>query len=157
MYIRSSYLAPVLDKTQFPKLIQKAVDVLSGVEFDAIAIRGNSGALFGGALSLRMDKALWLVRKDMDNAHSGYILEGDIHAERFIILDDLVATGITVRNIYQNVMRFHPTPSKLELMGLYTYLPNSSYNTVTPQVLIPPTDSQLARLISNIDSITIKA
>lgn len=72
-------------------------------DFDVV-VHGNSGVSIGfAALALSdFDSAfnLFLLRKDNDNSH-GAPFEGPAHRDmaRYIILDDFVSTGNTVRRI----------------------------------------------------------
>jgi len=48
----------------------------SGIEFDAIAFRGNSGALLASPLATLLKKHLILVRKNTADSHSYTTVEG---------------------------------------------------------------------------------
>jgi len=117
--IHSSYLAPLFTPKSLRHILDDAQNILSAVNFDSIAVRGSSGLLVGGALADRMNKGLFLIRKEPEHSHSGFIIEGDSDYRKYIILDDLVCTGMTVRVIRTAMETFMPLT---ELVGAYIYL-----------------------------------
>ena len=52
-------------------------DKAAGSPIDAIAVRGNSGTLVGGALSMATGIPVITIRKPGDNTHSSYRIECD--------------------------------------------------------------------------------
>lgn len=84
--MRSNYLHDVLTGERLKAKVETAVRVLREFEqkqpFDAIAVRGNSGTIFGGALAMMLDKGLILVRKPGESSHSYLDVEGDVDASR---------------------------------------------------------------------------
>jgi orotate phosphoribosyltransferase len=77
--------------------------VLSKYEYDAIAVRGISGLMLGPTLSVLCDKSLIVVRKHDEDRHSTNVCEGDRGAKRYIIVDDFISDGDTVRAIYKDI------------------------------------------------------
>lgn len=71
--------------------------------FDAIACQGWSGALVAPVIALRLNKPLVIVRKQGDNGHSCYAIEGYLRTRSYIIVDDFCASGQTVRRIIDNL------------------------------------------------------
>jgi orotate phosphoribosyltransferase len=99
------YLAPLLD--QVGGLERKAVEVsraLQGLEFETIVVTGVSGLLVGPLVSVWMDKRLVVVRRTIScrNTHSSYWVEGP-NPGRWIFLDDLIATGKTLRRVRRRI------------------------------------------------------
>src|SRR4051812_10409313 len=72
---------------RFFETLHDIINVLSRYDFDAIAFRGLSGALFAPTVAMKMGKTLIAVRKK-STIHSSRIVEGDYNARRYIILDD---------------------------------------------------------------------
>lgn len=95
MAIKSQYLSTILSAPTFSQGIKNAKSKLKGKKFEAIAITGNSGAIFGGALAYSMKKKLILVRKAADTTHSRYGVEGDFSVKSYIFVDDRKVTGNT--------------------------------------------------------------
>ena len=72
------------------------------LEFDAIVCRGVSGLLIAPIVAMRLNKTLIVVRKG-EKTHSAYTVEGDHGAKRYLILDDFIDGGDTVRAIIKCV------------------------------------------------------
>lgn len=96
------YLYTPFDLDRFQKKINAAIKALKDVNFDAIAFRGNSGALFAAPLALAMKKPLLMVRKK-NTSHANRVVEGFVATNRYIIVDDFVALGTTIREIVQHI------------------------------------------------------
>lgn len=75
----------------------------SKLEFDTIAVRGMSGALIGPILAYVLNKHLIVIRKDGENTHSSYKVEGNVNARKVLIVDDFVSTGETVQEIIDKI------------------------------------------------------
>jgi len=88
-------------------------------EFDAIAFRGNSGAMVAPALAMELNKYLVMVRKPNDGSHSDARVEGVIGCNyRYLIVDDTVSSGVTVVTIQKEILRVSPAA---ECVGILTY------------------------------------
>lgn len=92
------------------------VKFLRGFKFDAIAFRGMSGALLAAPLAMTMKKTLMLVRKEGDINHSKRMVEGDRSCKSYVIVDDFIAGGDTVKSIYDAVEIFAP---KAKCLGVF--------------------------------------
>jgi len=99
--ITSYYLERVLTPEGLRDAVTRVVRVLrEDVKlntFDAIAFRGVSGALVAPAVAVAVGKPLIVVRKS--EASHGRPVEGAITAKRYVIVDDFVGAGGTVRAI----------------------------------------------------------
>lgn len=93
-------------------------EILRQFEFDAIAFRGLSGALFAPTVALALNKTLLAVRKGEQN-HSCRMVEGDYAALRYVMLDDMVSSGDTVRAMHKEIEREMPWA---KCIGLLQYL-----------------------------------
>jgi adenine/guanine phosphoribosyltransferase-like PRPP-binding protein len=95
-----------------PSALQDAInasrDILKKYTFDAFAFRGMSGALLAAPFALAFDKGLILVRKENDNSHSRMLVEGMHTAKQYVIIDDFIASGATIRAILKDVEVFAP-------------------------------------------------
>jgi orotate phosphoribosyltransferase len=103
--IVSDYFEEALHPSCLRILIRRAMRYLkkAKVEFDTIVFRGVSGMLFGPTLAVYMNKAMIVVRKD-EARHSKHSVEGNRATEKYIIVDDFIATGETVKNIALKIM-----------------------------------------------------
>lgn len=105
----------------FSHVVDYVVDCLKPVEFDTIVFRGFSGALVGPTVALQMEKQWALVRKPGDNAHSNNSIEGFVKG-KFVILDDFIVTGTTIRAIVEAVS--HQPPFSFRLNESEELVPN---------------------------------
>jgi orotate phosphoribosyltransferase len=101
--IVSHYFKEALHPTMLRWLVNRAVRELkkADVDFDTIAFRGVSGALFGPPLAVRMNKSMLVVRKE--SSHSVYPIEGNKATQKYIIVDDFVSSGATVLTIKEKI------------------------------------------------------
>jgi orotate phosphoribosyltransferase-like protein len=96
MRLPSIYSIPLCEATDIAaKIIEP---ILS--EFDTIVVRGLSGIIPGTLLADRFGKQLCVVRKPDERHHTGARMEGRV-GEKYIILDDFVASGDTLLAILQ--------------------------------------------------------
>jgi adenine/guanine phosphoribosyltransferase-like PRPP-binding protein len=107
-YCHVGYLRELLPTDRLRATVDEVAAVLQQYDFDAIAFRGMSGALLAPPLALKLDKSLLMVRKEDVNSHSGYPVEGDLAAMRYVIVDDVVDSGLTLKKIVQRVAKFAP-------------------------------------------------
>ena len=121
MIIQScSHLKSVLDPSTRQGVIKKAIEELTPIAqtFDAVAFCGNSGALVAPIVADALNKTILLVRKSGIDCASYEIVEGAV-ASRYIIIDDLVCSGKTLRHIQQSIKKHHFAMS--ECSGIYLY------------------------------------
>lgn len=110
MKCHSSYLHSALDRDKIDLTVNTLIHLIDECEFhfDAIAFTGMSGALIAPLVAQRLQKELLLVRKAGDGSHSGYIVEGGLDCTKFIIIDDLIMSGNTIRNLLEKVKTVCP-------------------------------------------------
>lgn len=131
--IKSGYLKSVFHREKFTQIIDRlCADIKeSGVEFDTIVFRGSSGALVAPTLSMRLDKEMLMVRKE-DNNHSCYKIEGYVGSKGFIVVDDLICSGGTLNEIFNQVRNHKDYPiSHAPCVGIFLYhnYGDKSFNT----------------------------
>ena len=117
---QASYLTNILPRVEADKTVSKAVAALSGIDFDTIAVRGVSGLLIGPVLAHLMGKELLVIRKgdSVERSTSYHLIEGHIAVKRYIIADDLIASGSTCVRIIHAVRKEAP---KATLVGILLY------------------------------------
>jgi adenine/guanine phosphoribosyltransferase-like PRPP-binding protein len=118
MAIRSNYLSILFSSESFHNALLKAKNDLKGKHFDAFAVRGSSGMIFGGALAELMGKQLILVRKPKDSTHAWRTVEGDDSIKTYIFVDDCIDTGHTFKTVYRKIRKEFP---KMKIVGAYLY------------------------------------
>jgi hypothetical protein len=116
--IHSGYLHKILDADCLKREVSAAIEILRSVNFDAIAVIGSSGTIFGGALSYATGKPLILVRKENDASHSNFQAEGDPVLRTYLFVDDTVATGASRSKVKWSIRHEFP---HMEYVGTYTY------------------------------------
>lgn len=153
--VKSSYLHSALEPQRVKKFVAAAAKLLRPMSFEAIAFRGMSGALVAPILAYSLQKSLIMVRKpeDFHSSHSSSRVEGDINAGNYLIVDDQVATGRTVRTILEDVEVFAP---EAKCIGILLYNNFLQYGDelklmspercgYTPQIQIPESTKQCAQ------------
>lgn len=87
------------------KVLNSCVDQLNqlSLAFDAIAFSGMSGALIAPTLADLLGKELILVRKPSDNSHSYDTVQGFRDGVSYIVVDDFISTGKTVKYIIDTI------------------------------------------------------
>lgn len=117
--IQSTYLHDVLDIKQRSKIISKVVNNLKRLKSEyAIACCGMSGMLIAPEVAGRLNKPLWIVRKK-ENSHAYYKVEGKRLQVNYIIIDDQIASGNTIRYIIKNINHSMKCAKKLKKIILY--------------------------------------
>ena len=78
--------------------------MMRDLEADAIVVTGKSGISLAFALKMLIDVPVVVVRKKGENSH-GSSIEGDgfTDVQKYIVLDDFVSSGATVRQIQQDM------------------------------------------------------
>jgi hypoxanthine phosphoribosyltransferase len=104
-----SHTQQVFDPESFKALVKntsKALGILKKkLKFNCLAATGNSGNLLAGALSYKLGLPLLIVRKNNDHCHDDLKVNGFRPDEvvRYLIIDDLVSSGNTVRRIMDQI------------------------------------------------------
>ncbi len=102
----SSYLYDIYHPATFKKLVdrvaKKVVKLKKKLKFNAIAFSGSSGAALAYPVSALTKIPLIHVRKK-GKTHGDDIEGGGHEIKRYIILDDFIDTGATVKRIYNQI------------------------------------------------------
>lgn len=104
--IRTDYLDRVYSKkylTLIPRVLKKAQQIRAKTPFDAIAFTGSSGAAVAYPLSFLLKVPLIHIRKKDGNHYGGGKIEGTISSQRYLIVDDFINTGKTIKRIEQTI------------------------------------------------------
>ncbi len=117
----SSHTCHVLNHKVRNKIIIKAVCDLRKMsdQFDSIACCGTSGLMVVPQIAELLNKNIILVRKKNEKCYSDFAIEG-VKPFRYIILDDLICSGNTVRHIQRSISDEH---HRTICVGLYCYMP----------------------------------
>lgn len=114
------YLQPVFQLKERRQTVDRVIAALreQAIEFDAFACRGLSGLLIAPIVAMEMHKTLLVIRKDeKPTPHSDRKVEGDIGARKYVIVDDLISSGNTVKDIIRLIREV----SQAECVGIVRY------------------------------------
>lgn len=106
-FIVSNYLNDLFDITKRNKIIKKLLRQIRYLrlkqQVDGIVVRGVSGLLIGPIIAHKTKLPLAIIRKE-DDSHSPFRIEGIIKTN-YIILDDLINTGNTIKTIIEQMKK----------------------------------------------------
>jgi orotate phosphoribosyltransferase len=77
-------------------------------QYDSIAFMGMSGALIAVPIAQSLRKPLIMVRKNIKDCHSRCTVEGNIACKNYIIIDDLICSGDTVKRVQKKIFEWAP-------------------------------------------------
>ena len=105
--VLTSYLESIFDHNKFRELATNTLlvseKVIKDHNIDSIAFTGASGSAMAYLLSYHLRLPLLHVRKEKEKSHYPTFMngsfEGWLGAKRYLIVDDIIATGTTVRRI----------------------------------------------------------
>ena len=125
--VRSDYLGSVYRLPTFHDTVEATIrtakDMMKKSKYDTIVFTGYSGSALAYILSKELNIPLICVRKSNERSHfvndgSG-LLEGSLDCQRYIIVDDFIASGRTVRRISEVMEDGMPTAKCVGIL-LYT-------------------------------------
>jgi adenine/guanine phosphoribosyltransferase-like PRPP-binding protein len=110
MTLATSYLGEALTRGGVYAAARRVRHLIkkNGIKFDAVVFTGYSGALVGPVVAAQTGKSMVIIRKEKENTHSAYPVEGEHDVRRFIIVDDFVAGGGTVERILKAMRERRP-------------------------------------------------
>lgn len=145
--VMTSYLTQYLD----PNMLEETVKMAKGTilsrtkfhdtDFDTIAVTGVSGILIGSPLSIALKKNLIIIRKDTSSTHSNVLVEGWGVNQKIVLVDDMIATGETIRKMEEEIGAHCDSPT---IVGTYLY----SLDNYTPAQV--KKDSLVRRVMQNV-------
>jgi hypothetical protein len=128
-YIGPSYTRAVFDRDEFPHLVERfAGFIAKHPAITALAACGNSGVPLAAALAYKLGLGLIVVRKPHEQlTHDGKPVTGYAGPGKFLVVDDCIDSGDTVRHIVQSIssygenhgygVGFEATPYAIALYG----------------------------------------
>lgn len=103
MGVSSDYLSTVLCPSSIKTVVDGCCKRLKphAAKFQAIAFRGMSGCLVAPWVAAKLKKHMLMVRKG--KSHSTNLVEGELTVDSYIILDDFMDSGNTVKQIVNRI------------------------------------------------------
>lgn len=105
-HVHPAYTSPVFS-ADFQKTVDKTINKLNQMKalhnFDAIAGTGFSSIPLIGAVSAITGIKMLLARKPNDKTHDNHKVNGYLGCERYVVIDDLIDSGATLKGIYNAV------------------------------------------------------
>jgi adenine/guanine phosphoribosyltransferase-like PRPP-binding protein len=132
-YRGSSHTINFINPRRLKRYIVLAVKYLKQYhgQYDTIAFAGISGAVIGPVVAMKLKKECILVRKNGDIRQSFAEVTGYDECRKYIIIDDFICSGHTVKMIQNKIHDFLPDAECLgvlevqSLKGAGSYGPNT--------------------------------
>jgi len=125
--------------------IDKAIDAMAeqGISFNAVVVRGMSGALMATYVAEKYGVSIIIVRKEEEVAHGEPIEGGWQYGSPYLILDDFVSSGETIGIIKSAMDR---ECRNAECVGVLLY--SNHPNQIDPDEVCAPewADSHMERI-----------
>lgn len=115
-----SHTSLILNHKERNSIVMKAVIELRKFDFDSIVCSGTSGLLVVPQIAEILDKHIVVIRKPSEKRYSIFEIEG-VTPHRYIIVDDLVCSGNTVKLINKTL---HNECPRSKCVGAYFYMPH---------------------------------
>ena len=120
MRIYSEYNRLIYHSKQFKERVNLIQKTLEDIEYDVIVFRGISGAAAAFPLSLATNKPLLCVRKP--GSHSHCRVEGAKDFKKYVIVDDFIHSGWTLRTIKRHIKTYcSPNGNVPECVAIILY------------------------------------
>lgn len=121
------HLRKVLNPIALNKHMDYVVPVIRALKrkhkFQAIAVTGLSGIIYGSVLSARINVPLTVVRSSGVSCHSPKRIEGRRAARlskiKYAIVDDFISSGKTVRRIISRIKNYHDSTMEPAIAFFY--------------------------------------
>ena len=119
----AAHTSRILNHKYRNKIIINAYSHLNKLDiyYDSIACCGTSGLMVVPQIAELLNKNIIVVRKKKDG-YSDFMVEGAA-TNLYIIIDDLICSGGTVKHIIKNIRRETP---RSKCVGVYCYMPEES-------------------------------
>lgn len=130
MRFATAYLDSVFESSsKFGRLVDKIADKMitlqAEVPFQAIAFRGASGAAMAYPISAQLNIPLIYVRKPREQSHGDNIEGTNREITKYIIVDDFIETGKTIKDIIKAIDdaadRYYDLHCPIKCVGIVLY------------------------------------
>lgn len=126
----ASHTSRILNHKYRNKIIINSYVKLNKLDiyYDSIACCGTSGLMVVPQIAELLKKNIIIVRKQKDG-YSDFMVEG-APTNLYIIIDDLICSGETVKHIIKNISSETP---RSKCVGVYCYMPEESAYRACPE------------------------
>jgi adenine/guanine phosphoribosyltransferase-like PRPP-binding protein len=117
-----SYIRKALDPKTLKKIALGTYKVYKEVNADVIVARGLSGSIIASAVGAKYGVPFAIVRKPMEGSHSAELIEMATEGKTYkdwIIVDDFISSGNTIRTIMEAVEKDGNFNGKCKAIVLY--------------------------------------
>lgn len=102
------YTRQVFDHKSLKALVRQMLPrvrkLKKALKFNTLAVCGHSGIVIGSIISYRTGIPLLIVRKTGDKCNDSHEINGQIPSKcKYLIIDDLIDTGRTIRRIIKKI------------------------------------------------------
>lgn len=119
----SPYLSDQLKPSLAKKTVRKVVKEIrrQNIWFDTIVFSGYSGSLIAPSVAMLLEKHMAFVRRETHHNHSGQKVEtSGADIESFIIIDDIIEKGNTIKRIIDGIKNYAWYPDA-KCVGVFLY------------------------------------
>lgn len=126
MKTENSYHEEIFNRDLCKATVKKVVADIRALKkelgFNTIVITGISGAGMGFIVGYQTGIPVVFVRKPEDNTHGNLIEGPDDHTmKKYIILDDFVSSGDTVRRVVKTIQKRAIIAEDIKCVGVYQF------------------------------------
>ena len=115
-YLRNTF-NPKLLRATVHAVNRKLKNMAKDLTWDVLAFRGNSGAGVCYALAYKYGWNICCMRKPAEKSH-GQMVEASIHFDSYLIVDDFMSSGSTVRGMIEDM---HDEVKRARCVGVLLY------------------------------------
>lgn len=138
--VAAYYHQATLDPEQQHRRVLDAKKLVKDLEFDAIAMQGLSGYTIGMPLAYLMRKMPVAVRKPIEIdrnqatyntglSHSSFLVEGGTETCKYVIVDDQISSGRTVKRMLKAMAEHRPGSECVGVLLYADYGYNEQYHS----------------------------
>jgi len=146
----SGYLLNVLNTSILKRIVENTSEFITSqnIDFDSIAARGLSGTLVSSPVCIAINKNLVVVRKG-ESSH-GYSVEAAVCPERYIIIDDFLDTGATIKAIIDRISSTHHEAKCVGVVLYQQYVNDMASNCIAFFDTSSIDDAHIAKQIEDV-------
>lgn len=115
-----------ISENQFKRVVKQTATAIRRLqkllEFNQIVCTGISGQSIAWPVGYVTDIPVAVVRRKSERGHHGYKVENFSRYKRYIIIDDFICTGDTIRHMVQTINKEYADDGS-QCVGVFCYSP----------------------------------